>query len=82
MLKDILTDWNKPNLVARARKEAKLAVEELANNNTQQLPETPPEIMEVLVSKWEDGWNADRTVYVEPKSINLKVRIPVFPDEV
>ena len=73
MLKDILTEWNNPHgsLVQKARQEAKQAVNELASGNLLPNLEVAQEVIDLVVDM--GGYSG-----VTP----LKVRIPVFPDEI
>ena len=73
MLKDILKEWNNPHgsLIQKAREEAKKAVEELSSGNIQPIDEVAKEIIDIVINM--DGYSG---------TTPIKVRIPVFPDEI
>ena len=77
MVKDILKQWEhlhpfSNELNKSFRKIAQDAVNEIASGQMLSFTDTDQEVMEVLVNRWENKL---------PQDLNLKVRLPVFPDE-
>lgn len=77
MVKDILKQWEhlhpfSTELHKNFREVAHDALNEIASGQMVAFPDTDQEVIEVVVNRWEDKL---------PQDLNLKVRLPVFPDE-